>query len=119
MKTSKRSWFFHWAAASTLVAVATTALADRAPSPVDPPQPSEAVRFRDLDLTAPADVQVLYYRIRLAAKRVCAQVNDHWWHAWKGLHERQCIDTSIDNAVRSANNEQLTALRRGIRLAGL
>jgi hypothetical protein len=38
-----------------------------------------------------------------------------------GLHERERRETTVDNSVRSANNEQLTALHRGIKesVAGL
>jgi len=98
--------------ACALAAFAAQASAEEPLAALLPPLPAETVRFHDLDLSRPADLQVLYYRLRTAAHRVCERENDHWWDVGRALHERLCIEVTVDNAVRAANNERLTALHR-------
>ena len=52
----------------------------------------EVVRFKDLDLTRPADVQVLYSRIRHAAREVCPQSGPFGY-------DRSCAQRATERAV--------------------
>lgn len=76
----------------------------------EPPPPSKTVKFADLDIQTAAGAKVLYNRIRSAAEKVCQPV----WHD-PVLREATagCVATAIDNAVRTVNAPQLTALRFG------
>ena len=80
--------------------------------------PSKVVKFNDLDITTPDGAQVLYKRIRAAARDVCelsTGTDPILRIAIKG-----CIDKAVDKAVKDVNAPMLTYLRFGttdVRLA--
>ena len=79
---------------------------------------STTVNFGDLDLSRASDAQVLYSRLRAAAKSVCGTADA------RNLRMRQfaveCYQQSLSNAVADVSNANLTALLaadRSIRVA--
>lgn len=73
--------------------------------------PAVTVEFSDLDLARGAGVEVLYRRLRAAAKSVCG-TNDG--RNLNGRQEwRKCYDQALDEAVAKVNNSRLTELHRG------
>ena len=80
--------------------------------------PSKVVKFNDLDITTPDGAQVLYKRIRAAARDVCERSTGT--DPIMGMANKGCIDTAVDRAVRKVNAPMLTNLRFGksdVRLA--
>ena len=79
--------------------------------------PSKIVKFGDLDIQTAEGAKVLYHRIQVAAREVCApMVSD----AIMREATPGCLATAIDNAVKKVNAPYLTALRFGngnVRLA--
>ena len=73
--------------------------------------PSKAVKFTDLNIQTPQGANVLYNRIRIAARDVCEL--SVGGDPVLRLAERACIDTAIDDAVKKVNAPYLTALRFG------
>ncbi len=69
--------------------------------------PSVAVSYRDLDLSRPADVRVLYLRLQRAAQDVCMAppTNELARHA---AYER-CVQVTLSDTVARVNS---TALAR-------
>jgi UrcA family protein len=71
----------------------------------------EVVRFGDLDLTRAADVQVLYSRIRRAAREVCPQYGPVGY-------DRSCAQRATESAVTNvvapllAAHQQVLARRQ-------
>jgi UrcA family protein len=69
---------------------------------------SVAVRYADLDLSRPADVKVLYHRIRLAADATCGERELTGAHlplpSWE-----QCVAQAVDAAVARVDRPALTA----------
>jgi len=78
----------------------------QAARPTDPP--SVRVRYGDLDLTRDDGVQVLYARLRAAARQVCPD------YGARSLRQRAivqaCFETSLANAVAAVRNDRLAAL---------
>lgn len=73
--------------------------------------PAVTVEFADLDLARGAGVEILYQRLRSAAKSVCGTSDGRdltGTQAW-----RKCVDEALDKAVAEVNNEQLTDIHRG------
>jgi UrcA family protein len=72
--------------------------------------PSVTVRYHDLNLNNSQGVATLYKRIHNAANVVCRReegpqlVNRIFWTAWN-----ECFNHAITNAVRTVNNEKLSA----------
>jgi UrcA family protein len=76
-----------------------------------PDGPSKIVRFADLDLANPHDVEVLYRRIRSAAHLVCIDSSA----SWDGSRNRnwtECFNGTMEDAVRRVNRPMLTALHQ-------
>jgi UrcA family protein len=71
--------------------------------------PSQRVSYADLDISKPAGAQVLYGRIKAAARHVCALngYNDLGSMQWAN----QCTDRAIDKAVKDVGSPALSALR--------
>jgi UrcA family protein len=75
-----------------------------------PEGPRVEVKYQDLDLSIPANAEVLYNRISKAARRVCQQPGGN---AAAKLHEYAlCFNAAVGNAVQSVNAETLTALHQ-------
>jgi UrcA family protein len=71
--------------------------------------PSKKVSYADLDISKPAGAQVLYGRIVKAANEVCRST---WFSSLGAVQTvNQCINFSIDNAVKDVGSPALTALR--------
>ena len=97
------------AIAGTLGASATLA---------DPPYvaPKEVtVSYADLDLSKPAGVEVLYGRIKQAARNVCSYL-DNRQPEHKVLW-RNCYNDAVANAITAVDRPTLTALHRPVRTA--
>jgi UrcA family protein len=80
--------------------------------------PHKTVKFNDLDITTPDGAKILYKRIRAAAREVCevSTGND----PILGTATKDCIEKSVDRAVKGVNAPMLTNLRFGssdVRLA--
>lgn len=77
--------------------------------------PSLVVKFRDLDVRTDHGAEVLYQRIKTAARRVCPDVTSG------SLAERtagwSCRRTAINRAVESVNSPQVATLLKDPRLA--
>jgi UrcA family protein len=69
------------------------------------------ISLRGLDLRRPADVAVLYARIRKAAEAVCGDGPPTGSRLLSG-EQRQCIENSIDSAVLSVDRRPLSELHR-------
>ena len=72
---------------------------------------SITVSYRELDITKPWGLEVLYSRIQHAAKNVCG-----FDHSLKELSRtvmaNKCYRTAVDDAVRQINRPTLTAYHR-------
>jgi UrcA family protein len=68
--------------------------------------PAQTVRFQDLNLNTEAGVQVLYKRIKGAAKQVCGDV-DVRDLAVARAHDA-CVAKAVGDAVATVNNQMLT-----------
>jgi UrcA family protein len=100
--------------AGPLVGIAGQASADpsqRLESPLTP-DTAKIVRAADLDLTKPADIQVLYKRIRGAARTLCETEQSAPWDVKRNLHRRQCFERAVARAVARVNQPALTALHQ-------
>jgi UrcA family protein len=71
-------------------------------------QRSMAVQYRDLDLTEPSDVVILYQRIRLAAARLCGprelggpDIDSMLYH--------DCVKDAVAGAVSAVDRPGLSA----------
>jgi UrcA family protein len=90
-------------AVMTATAAAAPAVADGLGDAI-----SHDVKYGDLDLTHPAGVNVLYNRIRLASKMVCAQWSDRqlvYVHLYNA-----CFTNAMSQAVADVKQPALTAL---------
>jgi UrcA family protein len=71
--------------------------------------PSQKVSYADLDISKPAGAEVLYRRIKAAARHVCAL------NGYGDLRSMQtvnkCTDAAIDKAVKDVGSPALSALR--------
>jgi UrcA family protein len=65
---------------------------------------TEPVHFGDLDLSKPAEVEVLLKRMRRAARNVCSPLTSR--HFWQ--QRSKCIDRAMANAIRDVDNIALT-----------
>lgn len=69
------------------------------------------VNFSDLDIARGAGIEILYQRLRTAAKAVCGT------HDGRDLSRsqqwRQCYRQALDGAVKQVGNERLEELHRG------
>jgi UrcA family protein len=75
--------------------------------------PSKTISLKDLDLGEPGHLPILYARVQQAAFAVC----DSTVRAERRLHRRvpagwrdQCVRSAVDEAVRSVNDQRLTAV---------
>jgi len=71
------------------------------------PLPMRVVSYADLNISTSAGAKVLYQRIKSAAQQVCPGDNFHDIEVWQA---RECIQKSIDAAVKSVHSPALTAL---------
>jgi UrcA family protein len=72
--------------------------------------PSVTVPYRDLNLSQPADAQLLYQRLRRAADTVCVAVPTYEL-ARHAAYER-CFRIVLDRAVMSVGSAELSAIHR-------
>ena len=70
--------------------------------------PAQTVRASDLDLTAVADVETLYRRIRSAAMSAC-RADAAAWDVKRVLHRRQCVESAVEEAVSRLDVPLLSA----------
>lgn len=75
--------------------------------------PSRTISLKDLDLGEPGHLPIMYARVQQAALAVC----DSTVRAERRLHRRvpagwrdQCVRSAVDEAVRSVDDQRLTAL---------
>jgi UrcA family protein len=111
MKTLK-----HYLAAMTIAGLMplAQAVADPVYRPESPLTRDTATTIRadDLDLTKPKDIQLLYERIRGAARSLCEVEHSALWDIKRTLHKRECFEQAVDRAVARTNEPALTALHR-------
>jgi UrcA family protein len=72
---------------------------------------SVAVKYADLDLNRPADVQVLYHRITRAADRACGEREFTGSHL-PGPSWEQCVAGAVEQAVERLDRPALSAYHR-------
>lgn len=70
---------------------------------------TEVVDFADLNLSRPEGVSVLYERIRLAARRVCAYDNGTL-PLRQRTQQNACYEQAVTDAVAAVNQPLLTSL---------
>jgi len=70
---------------------------------------SQIVRFAELDLSKPADVARLYWRIKLAARSVC-HTEMSPAAGERTAHDNDCYEATLDNAIARVDRLALTAL---------
>jgi UrcA family protein len=72
------------------------------------------VNYADLDLSKPAGVEVLYGRIKMAARNVCSYLESRFEHKvlW-----RNCYSETVANAIATVDRPTLTALHKASRTA--
>jgi UrcA family protein len=68
---------------------------------------AQAIPYRDLDLSRPADAAVLYARIGRAAEEVCAPFDGAAGNA-RALRDK-CIEQAIATTVAKLNDANVTA----------
>lgn len=97
-----------------LFAALVTSAVATAPAFAEAPNeegPSVRVSYAGLDLSNPADAEVVMHRLNIAARTVCGGVPAARSHV---LSERAayltCHDETLDNAVASAHQPLLTEL---------
>lgn len=71
----------------------------------------QTVRYRDLNLSRPEDVNKLYEGIRVTAKFVCESYDRLELAGRRQFQE--CVSNAVDAAVRKVGSEQLTAIHLG------
>ena len=89
-------------AATSLSLVIHAAQADAVDSPKQ-----QVVSFRDLNMHSPEGIEVAYWRIKNAARDVCATPNRY------DLSEaalRPCVNDAVARAVAQVNSPMLTSL---------
>jgi UrcA family protein len=74
---------------------------------------SKTISLRDLDLSEPSHLPILYSRVQQGASAVC----DATVRSERRLHRRvpagwrdQCVQSAVDEAIRRVNDPRLTAL---------
>ena len=76
------------------------------------PTQSREVTIGDLDLSRPADVQILFNRIDASARRICQSLN-----GGRTAQEREntqaCRAAALAKAASDMNNDRLTAMVDG------
>ena len=73
--------------------------------------PTVTVDFSDLDVARGAGVEILYQRLRSAAKAVCGSKD---MRDLSGMQEcRKCYDSALDRAVKNVDNERLNQIHNG------
>jgi UrcA family protein len=82
---------------------AISAHADESNTPV----PARTVHYSDLNLNTQAGVDVLYNRIRSAAKQVCGGVDSRQWAELAAA--KTCMNQAVTASVRAVNNQRLTS----------
>lgn len=75
--------------------------------------PSRTISLKDVDLGEPGHLPIVYARVQQAASAVC----DATLRAERRLHRRmpagwraRCVQSAVDEAVRTVNDQRLTAL---------
>ena len=71
--------------------------------------PSKIVSYADLDISKPAGAKVLYGRIKMAARHVCALNGYNDLSSMQSVNK--CTDLAIDKAVKDVGSPALSALR--------
>lgn len=69
---------------------------------------TKVVAYGDLDVNSPMGAQVLYARVRSAAREVCQPLEGR--DLKTKLAWRQCYDSALNGAVRGIHQPALTAL---------
>lgn len=98
------------AAAAMLIGPSPAAQADPR-DVIGPAAPSITVSYRELDISKPSGLEVLYSRIQQAARSVC-RLGDSRQELSRERIARKCYQTAVEDAVRQINRPTLTALHR-------
>jgi UrcA family protein len=91
-------------AAAAVLALASPALAAQVGTATYVPGPSLTVSFADLDLAKPADAELLYTRLRVAAHKVCRGELYPFY--------RECRSTAMNDAVEGIGSPILATVHR-------
>lgn len=96
---------------AALIVTTQSAAAER--STFDTQQISKTISIRDLDLTEPSHLPIVYARVQRTASAVCAAAA----RSERQLHRRvpagwrdRCVREAVEQAVRSVQDPRLTAL---------
>lgn len=73
--------------------------------------PSVTVGFADLDIARGTGAEVLYQRLRAAARSVCGTSDGRNINA--SAESRKCFEQALDEAVSKVNSERVTEIHRG------
>jgi UrcA family protein len=100
-----------------LFVVATALCSTSLVHAVTPPRtletPPVKVSFSDLNLDTPAGAKVLYGRISRAAAQVCGP-GLATWYPGKARAVRDCLNATVDRAVKQINRPTLTAMHEHV-----
>jgi UrcA family protein len=98
------------AAALVLTAGQGIALGTSLDGAADQPHPV-TVKYTDLDLNRPGDVQILYHRVRLAANESCG-IGEITGSHLKLQSWEVCVARAVDETVTHLDRPALTAYHR-------
>jgi UrcA family protein len=98
------------ARALVLVLSLGSALALSAPGAAKATDAPITVGYQDLNLSQPADTQVLYRRLRLAAAEVCPDTSST--ELARRAAGQRCYNVALQQAVQKVNAPQLLSLYR-------
>jgi UrcA family protein len=73
---------------------------------------TKIVKYGDLNLDSPQGAQVLYSRLRIAARSVCMPLESR--ELGQQHHWQTCVDHAVDSAVTEVNKTQVSALHNQI-----
>lgn len=80
-------------------------------------EPQRAISLHGLDLKRPADVAVLYDRIRQASEAVC-EVGPQTGSHLRSAAQQRCVSASIDSAVKTIDRAELSQYHRQAKAGG-
>jgi UrcA family protein len=100
------------AIACSLLLVLFASMSASAAEP-DSQVPATRVSLAGLDLAHAQGAELLYARIRSAARQVCEPVAASAPYRFAQLEERNCVEQSIGRAVAKVDSPLLTAVHHG------
>ena len=104
-------------ASALVISTACRAQAHPHPSPLDQETSTRSVTvsWADLNLASPQGTQVLYKRIKAAARIACTGLEVD--RVYEAPFRRTCFEEAVDKAIAKVSDPHLTALHRAAKQA--